>query len=144
VLFPYQDWLPCNFNPIHMSQYLLYSLPNYHSSGSFRYWALWSYPNVNTHERKEKKKKSTVMCKHVFTDTVISKQRLNNILYYTGFHETIIATEISTRGGGGGGGGWITPKTKHIHQQMHIAGLRTAQAPKHVRVLKIHIQFINQ
>jgi hypothetical protein len=30
---------------------------------------------------------------------MISKQRLYNILFYTGFHETITATEISTRGG---------------------------------------------
>jgi len=42
------------------------------------------------------------MSKHVFIDTVISKQRLNNILFYTGFHKTIIATEISTKGGGEG------------------------------------------
>jgi len=39
---------------------------------------------------------------HDFIDTMISKQRLCNILFYTGFHETIIATEISTRGVGGG------------------------------------------
>lgn len=41
------------------------------------------------------------MSKHVFIDTVISKQRLYNTQFYTGFHEAIIATEISKKRGGG-------------------------------------------
>jgi len=67
------------------------------------------------------------MSKHDFIDTVISKQRLYNILFYTGFHEIIIATEIST---GGGGGGHILPKNNWISRKITKYGFAIFPARK--------------
>jgi len=70
---------------------------------------------------------------HDFIDTMISKQRLCNILFYTGFHETIIATEISTRGGGGGG---KSNKKKHNLKKKARAGDKNAKGHKNCSLFK--------